>query len=110
MLASLINIPTGPEEWQEWSFAHANDHRIIRDAIQASKSINLQDWTLDPINPDLFVGWLRNNQQSHTDVNSTLGIPGSDLEDVDISDPGQRESWWESHYQEHFDWHAVLGI
>ena len=36
MLASLLNTPKNPEEWQRWSFDNAQDHSDIIKRIQAT--------------------------------------------------------------------------
>lgn len=110
MLALLQNVPNSYEEWQEWSFAHALDHQLIQNTILTQKSTTVQSTILDPINPDAMQDWLQRNQKSHTDINAALGQQGSDLEDVDITDRDQREAWFSAHYQEHYDWHAALGV
>ena len=57
--------------------------------------------------PDI---WLQNNQASHTDFNSVLGLQSHDLQEVDLNDADQMATWINQNYQELFDASTVLRI
>lgn len=76
----------------------------------AQKSTNLSEYILDPINFQRADQFLQNNQQSHNEANSVLGLQGSDLQTVDFGNERQLAAWIAQHYQEHFDLRNVLHI
>lgn len=110
MLSSLLNIPETEDEWNIWSFHHQDSHRRIIDAISAQRGVNLGQYIFDPIdleNPQTF---LDRNARAHTDMNSTLNLGGSDLQNVDFENERQKAAWWWLHYNEHLAAERALGI
>lgn len=101
MLALLLNMPQSAEDWARWSFHHRASHDAIRAAILAQKNTDLPDYLLDPIPLNEPKSFLQNNQSAHTDMNDVFGRPGSDLEDVELSDDHQLRAWIYLHWQEH---------
>lgn len=80
----------------------------INNAIDPALALTV--YILDPI-PDFDLqNWLRRHQQSHNDVNSALGVQGTDLTDVDFEKQDEREAWAELHAAEHVQWQEITGI
>lgn len=92
-LAQLLRIPqparTGLHEWTFW---HAKDHGDIVAGVLRYAGQRLTTYLLDPLPQDARV-WLQNHQQAHNDMNSFLSLPGSDLQDVNFSDPQALDAW-----------------
>ena len=72
--------------------------------------VNLTDYLVDPINPDNIKQFLQNNASLHTDMNGVLKSQSSDLLDVDLTKPGELDSWINLNYQEHENAEQLLGI
>ena len=112
-IANLANIPGTPEEFLQWSFAHANHHANINAAVYNQLGIVLPSFVLDPFNPDDAESaqtWAYQHQLMHQNQNAVLGIEGLDLTEVDWQDPGNRASWINSNFSEHFQASNFLGI
>lgn len=108
MLVNLLNVPRSDPDWEVWAFSHKEHHDQIRQAIQRTKNINLEQYQLNPIvkEPE----WLKRNAQSHDDMNLALGLQGSDIEELDFNDEKQLQSWIYAHYLEHQDAAKFLQI
>lgn len=107
---SLLNTPKTSEEWNSWSFSHAQDHLKIIQAIQQQTGIVLIQYQVDPINFISPFDFLRRHAQTHTDMNGALGLQSIDLSELDINDPKKVEAWIYSNYQEHNNAHEALEI
>jgi hypothetical protein len=110
LLALLLNRPRNAEDWTRWSFHHRASHDAIVRAVQNTFSVTLPTRIIDPINfeyPKLF---LEANQQNHQDMDNLLGVQSADLEDVDLNDERQLQSWIYLHWQEHQTAETRLGI
>ena len=110
MLADLLIAPQNELEWSRWSFAHRDQHNLIRQAIQKLYGVNLPDYQLDPINFADFTSFLDNNQSAHNDMNGVLGLQSSNLEQVDFQNKAQLEAWIYLHRREHEAAAFKLGI
>lgn len=110
MLVSLLNEPQSNLDWQRWSLAHRTSHDKIRLAILQQNGVNLTDYQIDPINFNALDVFLQNNEQMHKDFNTVLGSQGSDLDEVDLTDPEEKKSWIYYHYLEHQTAEQALGI
>ncbi len=102
MLASLYNAPRTADDLNEFSFANADLHaRQVQQAL-AQRNVVLTSYTLDPIPTTAGRDeWLQRHQQMHNDINSLLGITGSDLSELDWTKPSEVASWAYLHAQEH---------
>ncbi len=101
MIALLLNKPQSYEDWARWAFHHRNSHAAIIAALRQQANVSLPEYILDPINfnePRLF---LEANQQAHVDMDQYLGVQSSDLEDVDLKNDRELQSWIYLHWQEH---------
>lgn len=93
VLAALLNVPRSQGDWAVWSFANADVVAQIRAAVLSKKNIALPTYQLDPIPFGDAETWLSNNQQAHNDFTGALGLPGNDLEHVDLRDQNQLQAW-----------------
>lgn len=73
-------------------------------------TVNLQEYQLYPVDFNHSTDWLDNVSQSMQDINSVLGLQSVDLEDVDLKDNNQLESWINLLYQELYSASAALAI
>lgn len=110
MLALLLEVPKNADEWARWSFHHRLQHDAIRQAIQTQKGVNTNAYILDPVNFNSPKDFLERNQETHNEMNAPLGLQGSDLEDVNLSDARELEAWVYAEYQELFSASQALGI
>jgi hypothetical protein len=103
--------PQSPDDWQSWGFNHAANHYDWIPAIQQKKNIiGLQQFVLNPIDPENVGMWLYNHQAAHTQANLALGTHGYDLLSIDFSDPEQFAMWIRLNAAEHQRISGILGI
>lgn len=100
MLAGLLNVPTDPDGWNRFALTNMLAHQDIIEAIAAAGGPRLPLYPINPIFPGAILDFLQNDQKMHQDMNSTLGLAGSDLEEVDINDERQLAAWIGIHHQE----------
>ena len=110
MLAALLNIPHTQNDWDHFSWDHRDSHDRIRAAILRQTGTNLTDYQIDPMNPSDMQDFLNNNAQLHNDMNSVLGLQGTNLEVVSLEDDHEKASWINFHYLEHYYAEQKLGI
>jgi hypothetical protein len=111
--SSLLNVPSSQEDWDRWSFNHAQEHINIIQAIQKQKNIQLTQYQLDPVNmsnPLAMQDFLERHQQTHIDMDGALGLQSTDLQDVDLSDKKKLEAWVYSNFLEHYAANQALEI
>ena len=92
MIAAILNVPKDAEDWARWTFNYQGEVQRIGAALRTN-GIFVPQYQLDPLPPSDVDNWLSRVQQSHNDFNSALGLQGSDLSSVEISDPRQLEAW-----------------
>ncbi len=109
MLPALENIPKTDSDWKIWAWHHRDSHARIRSAILRSRGANLQDFQIEPINPNDMTSFLQNNSSLHDDMNSALGLQSTDLQDANLGDERELVSWIKLHAQEHFYAEAASG-
>lgn len=100
MLAALLNVPETEEQWALWSFNNFDCVNQIRQAIKAQLNLTLPEYQIEPINFSQIGTWLENNQQAHIDFTDALGQQSSNIQEVDLSDPRQKESFIFLNYME----------
>lgn len=108
--SDLLNVPKTEVEWSFFSWNNRDAVTRIRQAIKAQKNVNLNDYQLDPINPNDPSFFLQNNQQAHTDFNGVLNLQSTDLLDVNLADPRELESWIFLNWKEVQQAELALGI
>lgn len=109
-VTSLLNVPRNANDWNRWSFNHAQDHLNIIQVIKSQGGPSLLQYQIDPIdfnNPFVF---LRKHAQTHTDMNEALGLQSIDLSETELNDPAKLQAWIYSNYQEHNNAHLFLKI
>ena len=110
-LPLLYSRPTDSEAWSAWSFNHAANHYDWVFSAQTHKSAKgLQQFLLDPIDPDDVGYWLYQHQSAHNQINAVLGTSGFDLLSLDWHDPDQFQEWLNLNAAEHVRISAALGV
>lgn len=109
-IAALYNVPSNESEFNSWSFAHAAHHRDINRTIYLATGTLLQDYVLDPFNPQNIGVWLYQHQLMHENQDAVLGISGYDLLDVDWKDQDQLAGWILLNATEHMQAANILRI
>lgn len=110
-LQALLNSPNGAEDnLPLWSFAHAQQHQKIIDAIRVQRGVSLSYYELDPINVLGIQEWLFRHQQAHNDFNSVLGLPGDDLSVNVFDDEPALQAWIYQNFREHQAATSLLNV
>ena len=109
-LASLYTLPETREDWNNWSFANADSHLRIIQAIQAQQNTPLPYYSVDPIPWESMSDWLRNHQQMHNDMDAQLNIESSDYTVPDFRDRASMLAFILAHADEHRDAEGRLGL
>jgi hypothetical protein len=95
---------------EDWAFNNGDDHIAIRDAAQRLGFGNLTVWQLWPVDWKDQASYELRHQSAHNEMNAALGLAGSDLTGVDLTDPAKSASWHQQHFSEHQAARAKLGI
>jgi hypothetical protein len=110
-VAALLNWPTGDNpDYNLWSFANSGDHIEITEAVLLQLNIRLNRYIVDPFPTSAMKNWFRAHQNLHDDMNSALGLQGSNLLDLDLQDQTEVQYWVQQHYQEHLAARSALRI
>ncbi len=107
-IAALINVPSNRTELDMWGFCHMAHHRDVNARIFELAHIHLDEYILDPIDPDNQGGWANQHQAMHNQVNQILGAPGFDLTSVDWKNPTELAGWIQSNSFDHRNWADIL--
>lgn len=109
-LAEIRGVPDSPEDIASWSFSHLAHHRDINRVILSTYQIRIDEYSLDPFDPDNMNQWLDLHQQMHNEQNKALGIAGYNLSEVNWEDEQQRSQWIWANSDEHFRASKILGV
>lgn len=109
-LPPLLNIPKSQEDWQWWSFNHAQDHIEIIQALKSKKNLSLTQYQLDPINFQDMSGWSFRHLQTHIDMDAALSLQSSDIGELDFENPQKIEEFILANWQEHASARDALKI
>ena len=109
-LANLYLPQPGREGWETFWFNNWIDHQDIQQAIQKKYSVNQTVYVIDPWVDFDANGILQRHQQYHNDMNSVLGLSGSDLSSINFKDQEAVKSWCFTHYLDHQSVRLVLPI
>ncbi len=109
-VAQLYNTPSDPAALELWSFANADSHEQIIQAIQRQKGVTLTRYILSPISEGNQQGFLVQHQQAHNEIDGVLGGGGNDFTDINPNDPQATEQVFYLHAAEHNRIHNALGI
>jgi hypothetical protein len=109
-VAALFNVPSTQTEFDAWAFAHAAHHRDIIRSIYNLSGVVLDEYVLDPLNPNDTNTWLYQHQLMHSQMDPILGIAGYDLLDVDFKNREELSGWIWLNSQEHYQAANTLAI
>lgn len=109
-VAALYNVPQSQTDFDQWAFAHAAHHRDIIRLIEQLGGPHLDEYVLDPLDPQNMGVWLYQHQFMHSQMDAALGISGFDLLDVDVTNPSEFAGWVWLNGQEHYQVANLLGI
>lgn len=110
MLATLFTIPHTPEEFAIWSFTHAAHHRDLIRLIFQTRAKRLDEYVLDPFDPQNMGNWPATHAQMHQQMDKELGIDGFDLFEIDWQDADRTQEWITQNGSEHYRAGAILGL
>lgn len=110
MIATLYGMPHTEEDFSAWSFAHAAHHRDICRVVFRDSQVRLDEYVLDPFDPDDMGNWPYLHQVMHQQMDTALGIAGYDLSEIDWQDHDRIRSWLQQHGSEHYRVGAILGL
>ncbi len=85
-------------------------HRDINERIFQLANIHLDEYVLDPLDPNNPGGWANQHQAMHNQVNLVLGTSGFDLTQIDWKDEANLAGWIQSNSLEHRQWADLLGV
>lgn len=109
-IAAILNVPAAPEELALWATSHASHHRDIIRRIFELTGQPLNEFILDPIDPNDTDVWEAQHQIMHQQMDTILGISGFDLSQVDFSKPELLDPWVQLNFQEHLQASNILEI
>ena len=109
-LPYLYSQPQTPDDWKKWAFNHAANHYDMIFAVQTQKNQNLEQFILNPLDPNEIGLWLDQHQSMHNQVNAVLGTQGYDLLSLDPNDPDAFAEWLRQNGDEHVRISALLGL
>ena len=95
-------MPGTPEELMVWAATHASHHRDIIRSIYNRAGIALDEYILDPIDPDNTTVWEDQHQVMHSQMDAVLGIGGYDLSEVNFKNPTLLNGWITLNANEHY--------
>lgn len=110
MILNLLQYPHTPQDLAIFSFANADHHLQVFNAIYAKNGLRTTQYALDPIPSFDFKNWLLRHQDVHNSVNAALGVAGQDLTEVNMNDPKSVEDFLWQHQSEHYQWASKLGV
>ena len=109
-IAGIFNVPATPEELMVWATTHAAHHRDIIRSIYNRAGILLDEYIIDPINPNDTGVWEDQHQIMHSQMDSVLGISGYDLSEVNFKDTKLLNGWIQLNANEHYIAANILEI
>ena len=109
-VANIFNVPTSPEELEQWSTLHMILHRSENAAILAQYQTVLEEYVLDPIDQTPNSAWFQQHQLMHDNIDAILNIAQFNLINVDWSNTAQRIGWIQGHAQLHQQETDALGV
>jgi hypothetical protein len=93
-----------------WSFANADSHIQIVDAILRKYGKTLTSYVLDPLPESDLSSFLLRHQAMHADMAGVTGIGTNNYTAIDFGDPSTVSYYLDLHASEHVQTHAFLGI
>jgi hypothetical protein len=96
-VANIFNIPSNAIELANWSTLHMIWHRNMNREIFARFNVLLPEFILDPADFSTQTDFLQAHQTMHDNMDKILGVASYNLLDVDMSNPNQRDGWFQEH-------------
>lgn len=109
-LAVLGSAPKDSESLATWAFTHMAHHRDIIRVIYQVSLLALDEFLLDPFDPNNLDTWTAQHQIMHQQMDAVLGIAAFDLSQLDWSDPSLLSSWMVANANEHYQAGNLLGL
>lgn len=109
-VATLFNTPNDPITRAAWSFANADSHFQIVEAIFRKYQKQLTSYVLDPLPETDLPSFLERHQAMHSDMAAVTGIATNNYTAIDFNDPSMLAYYLNLHAAEHVNTHAFLGI
>ena len=109
-LSTIAEPPTNASEMLAWSFANMANHRDIIRVIFETLSMRLDEYVLDPFDPENMGNWVNLHQTMHDQMTAALGGSSYALTGINWSVPSNVEAWIAAHADEHNRVCAVLGL
>lgn len=109
-LIGLSVVPKTSEELALWSFEHMAHHRDIIRVIYQRLGFVLDEFVLDPFNPNEIDNWAYQHQLMHQQMDTILGIAGFDLSTLDWTDETNLNNWINANRTEHQQAGQILGL
>jgi len=109
-IANLLELPSSNSHWENWFWHNRTDHMLIKNRINALNLGNLVEYPLDPVTGIDQKRWLKDHHNAHIAFNNVINFPSLDLENVNMKDAKQLQSWLWIHYTEHLNAHRSLLI
>ena len=101
-IAALMVVPSTPQEWALWSFAHMAHHRDVNAAIYRLTGKNFELLNIDPIPLDAPGAWIELHQEQHDAQDRLLNIEQFNLNGFDPKDRAGLESFILQNYALHY--------
>ena len=109
-VANLFNVPRDQQSLSYWTFANADSHTQIINAIQSQMNKTLTPFVLDPLPETDIQNFLLRHQIMHNDYEPLLGIAGNDFTGLNFDDPASIQFIWQLHANSHILAHTKLRI
>jgi hypothetical protein len=109
-LPQIYSQPDNPDDLRAWVFNHAANHYDIVRRVAETKTLTLQQFCLDPLDPTNRGNWLYWHQIMHNQANAALGTSGNDLLSLDWDDPDAFAEWLRLNGDEHQRFSGLLSI
>lgn len=109
-LATLAEVPESVSDFRRWSFSNQASHRDIARRIFELGGAQVEQFVLDPFDPEDMGNWVWLHQSAHDQQNKALNIKGYDLTGVNWDDPDTLHWWLLAHQDEHVRASKILGL
>lgn len=108
--AGLLNVPHDQPSWDIWAFDLDQNIRDLQQAIGTQRNIRLAPQQLYPVPPQAMQEWLSRVSDALGEIVAILRLPAADVENVNLEDPRERQSWANQVFSEVRDARAALKI
>ena len=109
-IATIYTFPHTEEDFRRWSFEHMSHHRDIIRAIAQKGGPRLDEYVLDPFDPEDMSLWLDRHEAMHQQMDTVLGIAQNQLDELNWKDHEESANWFMQHGNEHFQAGTILQL